>query len=160
MPKAPELKLKPGDVAPGFMVPNQDGKPVSLSDFKGRQVILYFYPRDDTPGCTKEACAFRDEFKAFKREGAVILGVSTDSVKSHAKFAGKYHLPFTLLADEDKRIVEAYGVWGQKSFMGRKYMGTHRVTFLIGADGVVKAIWPQVKPQEHPEEVLAALAAA
>lgn len=160
MPKQLELKLKPGDIAPDFTVPDQGGTLVSLHNLRGRPVILYFYPKDDTPGCTKEACAFRDEFKAFEEKGAVVLGVSTDSVKSHAKFVGKYRLPFTLLADEEKRIVEAYGVWGEKSFMGRKYMGTHRVTFLIGSDGVIKAIWPQVKPEEHAAEVLAALASS
>ena len=122
-------------------------------------MILYFYPRDDTPGCTKEACAFRDEFAMFRKRGAVVLGVSIDSVKSHGKFAEKFGLPFPLLADEDKSIVQAYGVWGQKSFMGRKYMGTHRVTFLIGPDGKIKQIWPEVKPQEHAKEVLAALTA-
>ena len=158
MPKAPELKLKPGDQAPLFSVPTQDGSQVSLADFKGKEVILYFYPRDDTPGCTKEACAFRDEFAAFKKRGAVVLGVSTDSAKSHTKFAQKLKLPFPLLADENRSIVQAYGVWGQKSFMGRKYMGTHRVTFLIGPDGKIKQIWPEVKPLEHAKEVLAALA--
>lgn len=158
MAKAPELKLKPGDRAPRFSATTQDGSLVSLADFKGKDVILYFYPRDDTPGCTKEACAFRDEFAAFKKKGAVVLGVSTDSAKSHGKFAQKFRLPFSLLADEDKSIVQTYGVWGQKSFMGRKYMGTHRVTFLIGPDGKIKQIWPEVKPQEHAQEVLAALA--
>ena len=130
---------------------------MSLSDFKGKNVVLYFYPKDDTPGCTKEACAFRDHFAAFKNKGAVVLGVSIDPVKAHDKFVQKYKLPFTLLADEDRKIVEAYGVWGQKSFMGRKYLGTFRVTFLIGPDGVIRKIWPSVKPEEHAEEVLAAL---
>src|SRR5438093_11908766 len=134
MAKEIELKLKEGDKAPDFTATSSGGQ-VSLSDFKGKNVILYFYPRDDTPGCTKEACAFRDEFAAFKKKGAVVLGVSTDSTKSHAKFIEKFKLPFTLLADEDKRIVEAYGVWGEKRFMGMKYMGTNRVTFLIGPDG-------------------------
>jgi peroxiredoxin Q/BCP len=157
MAKPIELKLKPGDAAPDFTATTEDGRTVSLSDFKGSQVILYFYPRDDTPGCTKEACAFRDEFAAFKKKGAIILGVSLDSSKSHAKFIEKYKLPFTLLADVDKKIVQAYGAWGQKSFMGRKYMGTYRVTFLIGADGRIKQVWPAVKPQEHAKEVLAAL---
>jgi len=154
MPKTPTIKLSPGDKAPDFTTTAQDGTQVSLKDFKGRQVILYFYPRDDTPGCTKEACAFRDEFAAIKAKGAVVLGVSTDSAKSHAKFVDKYKLPFTLLADEEKQIVQAYGVWGEKSFMGRKYLGTHRVTFLIGADGKSKQVWPEVKPQEHAREVL------
>jgi thioredoxin-dependent peroxiredoxin len=118
-------------------------------------VVLYFYPRDDTPGCTKEACAFRDVFEAFNKQGVVLLGVSTDPAKSHAKFAAKYKLPFTLLADEDRHIVESYGVWGEKRFMGRKYMGTHRVTFLIAADGIIRHIWPEVKPELHAAEVLA-----
>ncbi len=152
-----ELKLKEGDKAPEFSALTDGGAKVALSDFTGKSVILYFYPKDDTPGCTKEACGFRDDFAAFKKKGAVILGVSTDPVKSHKKFVEKFKLPFTLLADEDKKIVEAYGAWGQKSFMGRKYMGTHRVTFLIGPDGKIKKIWPEVKPAEHPAEVLAAL---
>ncbi len=159
MAKAVELKLKVGDQAPDFAALDQDGKPVKLSEFKGRSVILYFYPKDDTTGCTKEACGFRDDFASFKKKGAVVLGVSPDPVKSHAKFVKKYSLPFTLVADEDKAIVEAYGVWGQKSFMGRKYMGVYRVTFLIGPDGKIKHIWPEVKPPEHAKEVLAALEA-
>jgi peroxiredoxin Q/BCP len=157
MAKPVELKLKEGDKAPAFTTMTDKGEQVSLSDFDGKNVVLYFYPKDDTPGCTKEACGFRDGFAAFKKKGAVILGVSTDPVKSHKKFVEKFKLPFTLLADEDKKIVDAYGVWGEKSFMGRKYMGTHRVTFLIGSDGKVKKIWPAVKPEEHPAEVLAAL---
>jgi peroxiredoxin Q/BCP len=151
-----ELKLKEGDVAPDFTAASGDGN-ISLAGLKGKNVILYFYPKDDTPGCTKEACSFRDNFSDFKKRGAVVLGVSTDSVKSHGKFAEKFKLPFTLLADEDKKIVQAYGVWGEKSFMGRKYLGTHRVTFLIGPDGRIKKIWPRVKPDEHVAEVLAAL---
>ena len=157
MAKSIELKLKEGDVSPDFTAATNDGGKVSLSDFKGKNVILYFYPRDDTPGCTKEACAFRDEFAEFKQKGAVVLGVSTDPVKAHARFVEKYKLPFTLLADADKKIVQAYGVWGEKSFLGRKYQGTHRVTFLIGPDGKIKKIWPAVKPAEHAKEVLAAL---
>jgi peroxiredoxin Q/BCP len=152
----PSLKLREGDEAPGFTAATDSGT-LSLSDFKGRNVVLYFYPRDDTPGCTKEACAFRDDFAAFKAKGAVVLGVSTDPQKSHRKFVEKYKLPFQLLADEDHKIVEAYGVWGQKSFMGRKYQGTHRVTFLIGPDGKIKKIWPEVKPADHARKVLAAL---
>jgi peroxiredoxin Q/BCP len=157
MAKELELKLKAGDVAPDFSVATSGGGKVSLADFKGKPVILYFYPKDDTPGCTKEACAFRDGFAEFKKRGAVVLGVSTDPVKSHDKFVEKFKLPFTLLADEDKRIVTAYGVWGEKSFMGRKYLGTHRVTFLVGPDGRIKKIWPQVKPDGHAAEVLAEL---
>jgi peroxiredoxin Q/BCP len=157
MAKEPELKLKEGDKAPDFTVSTNGGGKLSLSDYKGKNVILYFYPKDDTPGCTKEACAFRDFYGDFKKKGAVVFGVSTDSTKSHDKFVEKFKLPFTLLADEDKQIVEAYGVWGEKSFMGRKYMGTHRVTFLVGPDGKIKKIWPKVKPEEHAEEVLSAL---
>jgi peroxiredoxin Q/BCP len=157
MAKAIELKLKAGDAAPKFSVATSGGGKISLADYLGKSVILYFYPRDDTPGCTKEACAFRDHFADFKKKGAVVLGVSTDSVKSHDKFVEKFKLPFTLLADEDKKIVESYGVWGEKSFMGRKYLGTNRVTFLIGPDGKIKKIWPLVKPEEHAAEVLAAL---
>ncbi|MEN9576381.1 MAG: hypothetical protein RL514_4236 [Verrucomicrobiota bacterium] len=152
-----ELKLKEGDLAPAFTVPTSGGQTVSLADFAGRPVILYFYPRDDTPGCTKEACAFRDAFADFTAKGVVVLGVSADSVKAHDKFIKKFQLPFTLLADEDKRLVEAYGVWGEKSFLGRRYQGIHRVTFLIGADGRIQKIWPKVKPAEHAAEVLAAL---
>ena len=157
MAKEPVLKLKEGDQAPSFDVEISGGGRLSLADFKGQNVILYFYPKDDTPGCTKEACAFRDRYAEFKKHGAVVLGVSTDAVKSHDKFVEKFKLPFTLLADTEKKIVEAYGVWGEKMFMGRKYLGTHRVTFLIGPDGRIKKIWPLVKPEEHAEEVLAAL---
>jgi thioredoxin-dependent peroxiredoxin len=152
-----KLKLKEGDTAPNFSCRTNGGGEIALADFKGKAVILYFYPRDDTPGCTKEACGFRDDFAAFKKKGAVVLGVSVDSVKAHDKFAAKFKLPFPLLADEDKKIVNDYGVWGQKIFMGRKYDGIHRVTFLIGPDGKIKKIWPKVKPEEHAAEVLAAL---
>ncbi|NBR85492.1 MAG: thioredoxin-dependent thiol peroxidase [Proteobacteria bacterium] len=154
---AHELRLKEGDLAPAFTATISGGQTLSLADFKGRPVILYFYPRDDTPGCTKEACGFRDAFAHFTAKGAVVLGVSADSVKSHDKFVKKFKLPFTLLADEDKRIVEAYGVWGEKTFMGRRFQGIHRVTFLIGGDGRIQKIWPKVKPEEHAVEVLAAL---
>ena len=157
MAKAIELKLKEGEVAPKFTVATSGGGKISLADYLGKNVILYFYPRDDTPGCTKEACAFRDHFADFKKAGVVVFGVSPDSVKSHDKFVEKFKLPFTLLADEDKKIVEAYGVWGEKSFMGRKYLGVFRVTFLIGPDGKIRKIWPLVKPEEHAAEVLAAL---
>jgi len=157
MAKELQLKLKEGDIAPEFSVATSGGGKISLADFKGKNIILYFYPKDDTPGCTKEACAFRDNLSEFKKRGAIVLGVSTDSAKSHDKFVEKFKLPFTLLADEDKKIVEAYGVWGEKSFMGRKYMGIHRVTFLIGPDGHIKKIWPQVKPDEHAQEILAVL---
>lgn len=155
MGKAPELKLKPGDKAPDFTSVNQAGASVSLSQYLGKPIVLYFYPRDDTPGCTREACGFRDGFDKFKKKGAVVLGVSTDPAKSHSKFVEKYKLPFDLIADPEKEIVEAYGVWGEKRFMGRNYMGTHRVTFLIDAKGVIRHIWPEVKPEAHAAEVLA-----
>jgi thioredoxin-dependent peroxiredoxin len=159
MAKEFELQLHEGDRAPDFTVQTNDGRTVSLADFKGKQVVLYFYPRDDTPGCTKEACGFRDNFAAVEKRGAVVLGVSPDSVKSHQKFVEKFRLPFLLLADEDKKIAQAYGVWGERSFLGRKYMGVHRVTFLIGPDGQIKKIWPKVKAGEHAAEVLAAVSA-
>jgi peroxiredoxin Q/BCP len=157
MPKEPALSLKVGDLAPAFTAMATDGSTVTLAGFKGQPVILYFYPRDDTPGCTKEACAFRDSYAAFQNKGAIVLGVSADSVKAHVKFTDKFKLPFPLLADENKAIVTAYGVWGEKSFLGRKYLGIHRFTFLIGADGMIKHIWPMVKPEKHAAEVLAAL---
>jgi peroxiredoxin Q/BCP len=157
MAKEAQLTLKVGDPAPGFSAAANGGDNVSLADFKGRHVVLYFYPRDDTPGCTREACAFRDVFAALKSKGAMVLGVSTDPVKSHDKFAAKFNLPFPLLADEDRKIAEAYGVWGEKAFMGRTFLGVHRVTFLIGPDGRIKQIWPKVKPEEHAAEVLAAI---
>jgi peroxiredoxin Q/BCP len=157
MAKPLELKLQPGDPAPEFTAITQDGTTISMAELRGRHVVLYFYPRDDTPGCTREACGFRDSFSEFTKKGAVVLGVSTDSAKAHAKFAAKYKLPFSLLVDEDKRIVSAYGVWGEKRFMGRKYQGTHRVTFLIGPDGKIKQVWPGVKPDEHAEEALSAI---
>ena len=152
-----ELKLKEGDVAPDFTAMTSGGGKISLAELKGKDVLLYFYPKDDTSGCTKEACAFRDDFAVFKKLNVVVLGVSPDSVRSHDKFIKKYNLPFTLLADEDQKIVEAYGVWGQKTFWGRKYMGAHRVTFLIGPDGRIKKIWPDVDPEKHSQEVLEAL---
>lgn len=160
MPKTIELKLQPGDLAPEFTAADQSGQTVSLAELKGKFVVLYFYPKDDTPGCTTEACAFRDEYAVYRQQGVVVLGVSTDPVKSHAKFAAKFNLPFSLLADEAKTIVGAYGVWGEKTFMGRKYLGTHRVTFLIGPDGRILQTWPKVKPEGHAKEVLAAIRAA
>ena len=149
------VNLKVGDKAPDFTATTNGGSTVKLSDFTGKPVILYFYPRDDTPGCTTEACSFRDNFSEFQKRGVVVLGVSTDNVKSHEKFVEKFKLPFPLLADEDKTIVNAYGVWGKKSFLGRKYEGTMRVTFLIDGDGRIKNIWPQVKPDKHITEILA-----
>ncbi len=157
MPKTPELKLKTGDRAPAFTAAASGDHRISLSEFKGRNVVLYFYPKDNTSGCTREACAFSDLYARFRNKGAVVLGVSVDPVISHDKFAAKYKLPFSLLADENRKIVKAYGVWGVKSFLGRKRLGTHRVTFLIGPDGRIKKIWPKVKPEIHAAEVLAEL---
>lgn len=146
--------LEAGQKAPDFSAKDQDGNEVSLRDFTGRKVIVYFYPKDDTPGCTKEACAFRDNFPNFEKVNAVVLGVSVDGQKAHRKFADKYELPFTLLVDEEKKIVEDYGVWGLKKFMGREYMGTNRVTYLIDEQGNIEKVWPKVKPEKHAAEVL------
>jgi len=148
-----------GQKAPPFSLPDQDGKPVKLSDFKGKAVVLYFYPKDDTPGCTKEACSFRDEHSALKKGGAVVLGVSPDDSRSHARFAGKFQLPFPLLADTDHAVAEAYGAWGEKILYGRSFMGIVRSTFLIGRDGKVARVWPKVKVDGHVAEVREALAA-
>jgi len=148
--------LKEGDKAPDFTVRDGEGKTVKLKDFRGKKVVLYFYPKDDTPGCTREACAFRDAFGKFKRRGIEVLGVSLDSEASHKKFAAKFDLPFRLLADTDKAISEAYGTYGEKKFMGRKYMGNHRMTFLIDEKGKIKKIFDKVKPDEHAGEVLEA----
>ena len=149
--------LTVGTQAPEFTTTDQDGQQRSLSDFKGKKVILYFYPKDNTSGCTKEACAFRDRFDEFRQLGVEILGVSIDSEKSHQSFAQKHHLPFTLLADTEKRLVQAYAVWGEKSLYGKKYMGTNRVTYLIDEAGKIAAVFPKVKPDTHPEEILAVL---
>ena len=152
--------LSVGDKAPAFRTTDQDGKPVQLSDFKGRKVVLYFYPKDDTPGCTKEACNFRDAFPKLRRQKVEVLGVSVDDEKSHRKFADKFSLPFTLLADTDRKIVNDYGVWGEKSLYGRKYMGTNRVTYLIDEKGRIAAVWPKVKVDDHVDEVLEAIGKA
>lgn len=149
--------LAVGTQAPEFTTTDQDGKTRALSDFKGQKVILYFYPKDNTPGCTKEACGFRDHFNEFRRLGVEILGVSVDPEKSHRSFVQKYALPFTLLADTDKRLVEMYGVWGEKKLYGKTYMGTNRVTYLIDEAGVIIAVFPRVKPDKHAEEMLAVL---
>ena len=149
--------LKMGDQAPDFSGVDQNGKMLRLADFKGSKVVLYFYPKDMTPGCTVEACAFRDGFRAIKKKGAVVLGVSKDGAASHKKFIEKYELPFSLLADESGAIVKAYGAWGEKSMYGKKYMGILRITYVIGADGRVAAVFPKVKPATHADEVLAAL---
>lgn len=148
--------LKEGDKAPDFTAKDQNGNTVSLKGLKGQRVVLYFYPKDDTPGCTKEACSFRDADDVYRAKGIRVLGVSTDDEKSHQKFISKFSLPFDLLADTDKQIVEAYGVWGEKSMYGKKYMGTLRKTFLIDGDGKIVKIFEKVKVAEHADEVLAA----
>jgi peroxiredoxin Q/BCP len=149
--------LNAGDKAPDFKAIDQSGNAVSLSDFKGQKVILYFYPKDDTSGCTKEACAFRDNFPKFKKLGVEVLGVSIDDEKKHKKFAEKYDLPFRLIVDTEKKIVGDYGVWGKKKFMGREYMGTARVTYLIDEKGKIETVFPKVKPDTHAEELLTLL---
>ena len=146
-----------GTRAPEFSLPDQEGKTHSLSDYAGKWVLLYFYPKDATPGCTIEACALRDQFADFEKAGAVVLGVSTDSVASHEKFARTHELPFPLLADPNKEVVGRYGVFGEKKFMGRTYMGTQRASFLIGPDGIIRTVYPKVKPETHATEVLADL---
>lgn len=143
-----------GAAAPAFSVKDHAGKPVSLSDFQGKKVVLYFYPKDDTPGCTKEACNLRDNHQKLADKGIVVLGVSTDSEKSHQKFITKYDLPFALLADTELEIVKKYGVWGEKSMYGRTYEGTHRITYLIDEQGKVANIIEKVKVGEHAEQVL------
>jgi len=149
--------LNVGDQAPAFTLQNEAGEDVTLAAFHGKPVILYWYPRDDTPGCTTEACGFRDAYREFAQAGAVVLGVSTDDVQSHAKFKGKYNLPFTLLSDPDHQVAQQYGVWGSKTFMGREREGIHRVTYLIDEHGLVKQVWPKVKPEGHADEILAVL---
>lgn len=145
--------------APDFALLDQDGEERTLSSYRGKWVLLYFYPKDDTPGCTKEACAIRDAFPRFDANRAVVLGISPDSVKSHKKFAEKYELPFTLLADEGHLIADLYGVWGPKKFMGREYEGVMRTSFLINPEGKIAKVYEGVKPEQHAEEVLADLAA-
>ena len=149
-------QLKEGDKAPDFAVNDGEGQTVRLKDLKGKKFVLYFYPKDDTPGCTKEACSFRDSFSKFKRRGIEVFGVSLDSEKSHQKFTEKYSLPFRLLADTDRKLSESFGTYGQKKFMGREYMGNHRMTFLIDEKGKIKKVFEKVKPEDHAEEVLAA----
>ena len=150
-------ELKVGQKAPEFRAPDDTGKIVALSDLRGKKVVLYFYPKDDTPGCTKEACSFRDGIAQIKKKGAVVLGVSPDSVGSHQKFKEKFTLNFPLLADPDKRIVQAYGVWKEKSMYGKKYMGVERTTFVIDEEGRIARVFPKVQVDGHYDEVLAAL---
>ena len=150
--------LGEGQPAPTFTLASDSGEEVSLESLRGKPVVLYFYPKDDTPGCTAQACRIRDAWGEFERSGAVVLGISPDSTKSHVKFREKYELPFTLLADEDHAVSEAYGTWVEKNFAGKKYMGVERSTFVIAPDGTLARIMRSVKPDTHADEVLAALA--
>lgn len=146
--------LKEGDLAPAFTAKNQNGESISLSDFAGKKVVLYFYPKDDTPGCTAEACSFRDNYQALLGKGFEVIGVSTDDEKSHTKFVNKYQLPFNLVADTDKQIVEAYGVWVEKSMYGKTYMGTARKTFIIDEGGKITNIIDKVDTKNSTQQVL------
>jgi len=148
------MKLTIGDKAPEFNLPDQKGSLHSLKDQKGKWTLLYFYPKDDTPGCTIEACTIRDNYPAFKKLGITVFGMSEDPVKKHEKFSEKYDLPFTLLSDEEKETLKAYGVWGKKKFMGREYMGVSRESFLIDPKGKIAKIYEKVKPAKHAEETL------
>ena len=150
--------LQVGQAAPDFTLSDQFGKAHHLAAYRGQWVLVYFYPKDDTPGCTKEACGIRDRFAEFQNIKAVVLGISTDSVESHKKFADKFQLPFPLLADTQQQVVQAYGVWGEKQFMGKTYMGISRTSFLIDPKGRVAKMYPKVKPEEHTEEILRDLA--
>lgn len=148
------MPLKVGDKAPAFTANDQDGKPVKLSDFKGKKVVLYFYPKDMTPGCTAEACNLRDNYKLLLKQGYQVLGVSTDSEKLHKKFIDKEHLPFSLLSDPDKKLHDLFGTWGEKSMYGRKYMGTLRVTFVINEQGVIEEVIEKVDTKNHTDQIL------
>jgi len=149
--------VEEGKPASDFELRSDSGESIKLADLRGKQVVLYFYPKDDTPGCTTQACGIRDAFEEFERAGAVVLGVSPDDERSHVKFKEKFDLPFTLLADEEHQVAEAYGVWVEKKYMGRKYMGVDRSTFVIGEDGNVKKVMHKVKPDTHADDVLATL---
>ncbi|HEY3310221.1 MAG TPA: thioredoxin-dependent thiol peroxidase [Anaerolineales bacterium] len=151
------MTIPEGVPAPNFKLEDEHGEPHELKEYLGKPVVLYFYPKDDTPGCTTEACNFRDDYSAYQKAGVVVLGVSPDTVRSHTKFKDKYNLPFTLLADPDHKVCEMYGVWGLKKMMGREYMGVLRTTFLIDPEGMVAKVFEQVKPAEHSKEVLEAL---
>lgn len=152
------MTLSPGDPAPEFSLPDGEGNTVRLSDFRGKRVVLYFYPRDNTPGCTKEACGFRDAYPDYQSSGVVVLGISTDDAKSHTKFTTKYNLPFPLLSDADGQVATTYDSYGLKKFMGKEYMGISRNTFIIGPDGKIEKIYRKVKPEAHATEILADLA--
>ncbi|GAB3966474.1 thioredoxin-dependent thiol peroxidase [Spirosoma terrae] len=148
------MSLRIGDQAPDFTSTDQDGQPISLADFRGKKVVLYFYPKDDTPGCTAQACSLRDNYTALKAAGYEVLGVSVDDAKSHKKFAGKYDLPFTLVADPDQQIVTSYGVWQEKSMYGRTFMGTVRTTFIIDENGIITEIINKVDTKNHANQIL------
>jgi peroxiredoxin Q/BCP len=150
--------IEEGKPAPDFALQSDAGETIRLSELRGKPVVLYFYPKDDTPGCTTEACGIRDAYGEFERAGAVVLGVSPDDEASHVKFRNKYDLPFTLLADTDHEVAELYGVWGEKKYAGRSYLGVFRSTFVIGEDGTVKRVIHNVKPDTHADDVLAILA--
>jgi thioredoxin-dependent peroxiredoxin len=151
------IAISSGVPAPDFELPDESGTPRKLSDYRGKNVVLYFYPKDDTPGCTREACNFRDDYSAYKKADVVILGVSPDDVKSHAKFKKKFQLPFPLLADEGHKVCDLYGVWGPKKFMGREYEGVLRTTFLIDDEGRIARVFENVRPAEHSAELLSEL---
>lgn len=146
--------LKTGDKAPDFESMDQDGNTIKLSDYRGKKVVLYFYPKDNTPGCTAESCNLRDNYKALQKQGYVVLGVSGDSPKSHKKFIDKYDLPFSLIADEDKSVHNAFGTWGEKSMYGKTYMGTLRTTFVINEEGVIEEVIEKVKTKDHTSQIL------
>ncbi len=150
------IKLQEGDKAPAFSGPDQDGNKVSLSSFKGKKVVLYFYPKDNTPTCTVQACNLRDNYTLLQKAGFVVLGISPDPVESHQKFSARQDLPFTLIADPDLKIIEQYGVWGEKQLYGRKYMGLHRTTFVIDEKGIIRKIFFRPKSKQHAEEILKA----
>ena len=149
--------LKENTLAPDFELPDESGVIRKLSDYRGKDVVLYFYPKDDTSGCTTEACSFRDDYSAYEKAGVTILGVSPDSSESHAKFKAKHHLPFNLLADTEHKVCELYGVWGKKQMYGKEYYGVNRTTYLIDKDGMIRKVFEKVKPSEHSAEILALL---
>ena len=151
------MPIPKGLPAPEFSLNDDEGRTRVLSEFKGTKVVLYFYPKDDTPGCTTEACNFRDDYSAYVDSGITILGISPDSVKSHQKFREKYRLPFSLLADEDHKVAEAFGVWGKKKFMGKEYMGVLRTTFIVDEKGRIAHVFEDVKPADHSKEILSLL---
>ena len=151
------MVLKEGDNAPEFSLPASNGKTVSLKDFAGKKVVIFFYPKDNTPGCIKEVCSFRDAYNEIQDEGIMLLGVSGDSLKSHSNFISKYNLPFLLLSDADKSMSSRYCAWGKKERNGRKYVGMHRITYVVDESGTIFKVWPKVKPNNHGEEVLAAI---